>query len=413
MLQPAPVRTRRRTGGLSRVGRAFHVATFYTEGSPNDQGLSLARQASLLRERLTPFCDAFHGYSARRIRESTLADGTSGASAVFAHPPVRGHPNRGLNTVGWGAFKPFVLLHVAERVAAGTDVLFVDCNLHKHWILGAFPALAARTAHWLLDTAGPQHEDVVMPRERVSLTFAHTCSVRSLEAAAARCGGRSLASYTSAQANRVAVRTGPRAAVLLRLWLDGCVNRTDELVPSAMLPGTHLSHTPEQCVFGLLDACRNGAQPVFFDPFFTTMHAKVVNVSAPHERGWSVTADNLPYFMSRNPPSRIDVGTARGAVLARLHAMRDTAPLAAAAEPSAAAEAHTPWSGARAVAAWRAEAVDVCTVFPRMERCATRALWYVRSGDNRSYVLRKEESRYAAGHAPRPRRRESAMTQNI
>ena len=383
--------------------RGFHAATFYTEGAPNDLGLSLARQASLLRERLEPFCDAFHGYTARRVRESSLADGTSGAHAVFAHPPVKGHPNRGLNTVGWGAFKPFVLLHVAERVAVGTDILFVDCNLHKHWFLGAFPALAARTAHWVLDVVGPQHEDVVMPRERVSLTFAHTCSIRSLEAAAERCG-RSLASYNSAQANRIAVRAGPRAAALLRLWLDGC-NRTDELEPSAMLPGTHLSHTPEQCVFGLIDACRNGAQPVFFDPFFTTMHAKFVNASARRSGGASVTAENLPYFMSRNPPPRIDVDSPRGKVLARLQTMPEAAPpaaeLAAAAEP---ARARRP--GGRAAVAWRAEAVDVCIAFPRIQRdgrdvCATSALWYARSRDNRSFVLRKEESRYAAARRGR------------
>lgn len=363
----------------------FHVVSFFTEGRPHDAGLNLRPQHAKLRAELEPYC-RFHGFSARQLRALRLVDGTTGERAVPAYPAVAGHPNAGLNAVGWGSFKPFVLLAVMERAAPGSVLLYVDSNVDKHWFLGAFGPLLHHTARWLLEVAG--HEDVAMPRERASLTFAHTCSRAAIHGAEARCGGRRLAHLHSAQANRIAVRAGPRAALLLRLWLNATL-RVEEMVPSAMLPGTHVKHTPEQCAFGLLDACRNGPSSVFFDPFFTRLHAKstVPDAAEPSKKRWRSGArragrggelhsgETLRVFMSRAPPNRIEIGTERGSVLARLAANPD-------------------WWGNRS---WpRGRWVDACLAFPRTPKCASHALMYARHRDDETFVLRREVPRAAS-----------------
>jgi hypothetical protein len=143
----------------------FHVATFYTEGPPHDKGLSLRLSFELLRTAFEPWCASFHGYSVRRIRALSLRDGTPGRLYAKEFSPVSGHlnyPNTGYNTIGFGAFKPFIVLHVLEQLAVGDYLYFTDCNVLKHWNLQAFPNLAAITTRWLLAAYG--HEDVASAR---------------------------------------------------------------------------------------------------------------------------------------------------------------------------------------------------------------------------------------------------------
>ena len=98
-------------------GERFHVATVYSEGPPHDKGLSLRAPHNLLRATFSSWCDAFHGYSIRRVRKLQLSDGTRGTTYTKEFSRVAGYlkyPNTGYNAIGFGAFKPFVILHVFE-----------------------------------------------------------------------------------------------------------------------------------------------------------------------------------------------------------------------------------------------------------------------------------------------------------
>ena len=326
--------------------RGFHVVTFHTEGPPADRGLSLGRQAEAWRTAFEPEATV-HVFTARSVRGLFLRDGRSGADAVREYPPVSGHPNTGLNAVGWGAFKPFVLLYVLEaRARRGDTLLYVDSNVWKHFQLGYFASLALETSTWLLAHFGADHGDVVMPRERASLRFRHVCSVRALDAAAARCGGRRLDNLTSAVANRIAVRAGARSRRTLSRWLDATL-RIDEMAPGPMAAGA-MWHTPEQCAFGLEDACAHGAVPIYFRWFFTKRHAQFTH-------NFSQPAPALPTYGTGSLPARIDASSRGGATFAALSellALRTGASNAS------------------------ARSLDGCLVMPKGHRCKTHAAVY-------------------------------------
>ena len=265
-----PTRRRRAATGPPTE---FHCATFYTEGPPHDKGLSLRPSVRILHAAFKPWCARFHSYSVRRVRSAQLRDGTPGSSYAREYSPVSGHlnyPNTGYNTIGFGAFKPFIILHVLERIAPGAYLYFSDCNVYKHWNLQAFPNLAEETTRWLLEAYG--HEDVAMPRENPSMTHRYICSARALSAAERECGGRDLASLPSPHSNRIAVRNTARAVGLMRMWLNATQDDATYL-PAPTRPGGRW-HTPEQCSFGLIDGCRHGKDEVWFEYFYTRHHAR-------------------------------------------------------------------------------------------------------------------------------------------
>lgn len=234
---------------------AFHVASFFSEGPPHDKGLPVRAQYEHLREAFIHWCDGWHGYSPRRLRTSVLVDGTRGADYVREYSAVAGYlnyPNTGYNAIGFGAFKPFIVLHVLERLKLGDTLLFMDCNVFKHWNLVAFPEVAAQTTRWLIDTHG--HEDVAMPRENPATKHVHICSTKALDAAEATCNATwfsSLAQLPSPHSNRLAVRSSAASAALMRLWLRA-TQLEETYLPSPVRPGGRW-HTPEQCSFGLIE----------------------------------------------------------------------------------------------------------------------------------------------------------------
>jgi hypothetical protein len=204
----------------------FHVVSVYTQGAPHDRGLPLAEQAAALRSLVAPHCERFHALSVSEVRKLQLSDGTAGAqytrdftrSAWAARTEL---PNPGVASVGFWAYKPFVLLWVLEQLAREGDVaLYLDCNLAKHWRLGAFPHLMRVTARWLLESAGAASSGVGIALENGATTLLQICSARAIRGAEAnkRCDGRSLRSTLSPHANRVAARKGA-AEGALRAWL--------------------------------------------------------------------------------------------------------------------------------------------------------------------------------------------------
>lgn len=309
---------------MSRVPPPLVVATFYSEGPPHDKGLALSRQYQHLANAFAGHCDQFHGFSVRQVRSLHLKDGTRGANYVREYSAVAGYlryPNTGYNTIGFGAFKPFIILYVLERLQeqgqlggdlAASNVLFMDCNVLKHWNLAAYAPLAAQTTEWLLRYYGK--EGVAMPRENPSTRHEHICSDAALSGMESRwsaaCGGAvaegvpstELAHLPSPHSNRLAVRAkDPEAAAFLRLWLAASHNES-EYLPSPVRPGGRW-HTPEQCSYGLIDACRHGRSELWFEYFFTPKHARLFNL-VQRPLGGEAAAP-IPVARTRTPPEHI------------------------------------------------------------------------------------------------------------
>ena len=143
----------------------------------------------------------------------------------YCNSLVLPQPNTGYNTIGFGAFKPFIILHVLQRLTPNAHLLFLDCNVLKHWNLAAYAPLAGATTAWLLRVAG--REGVAMPRENPSTRHGHICSAAALSGMEARwesdCDStkgwtaRDLAALPSPHSNRIAVRAevSPQG---LNLW---------------------------------------------------------------------------------------------------------------------------------------------------------------------------------------------------
>jgi hypothetical protein len=176
-----------------------------------------------------------------------------------------------------------------------------------------------------------------MPCENAALRLKHICSLKALRGARQRCGGASLGHLPSTHSNRFIAEAGTPAERALRAWMQAGL-RLDELVPSEMQQrGTW--HTPEQCTFGLLNACSNGgsaAGQVYFDWFFTRSHARPCDAAAAARAGFlahgATNASSsappldaraqfalpLQTFLRRVVPGRIETNSSHGRVLTAL-----------------------------------------------------------------------------------------------
>ena len=338
----------------------FHVATFYSEGPPHDKGLALRQPYELLRSAFKGWCRRFHGYSLRRVRKLVLHDGTAGAVYTKEFSSVAGYlryPNTGYNAIGFGAFKPFIVLHLLEQVLRpGQLLLFMDCNVLKHWNLAAYPQLAAETTRWFLDVHG--NEGVAQPRENPATRHVHICSKIALDAAEGACGHKDLASLPSPHSNRIAIRAGTQAAHLMRLWLNA-TQREDEYLPSSTRPGGRW-HTPEQCSFGLIDGCRHGPSFLWFEYFFTPLHARWFGSgAAPAHRSSTallpMREETLHVARARTPPHAIAIDHRWGKALTTVSA-------ALARSGTGSAVVHSSLNAKQTALQRR---VDACLVFPR------------------------------------------------
>jgi hypothetical protein len=103
------------------------IVTFHSEGPPHDEGLSLEPQAATLRHIAEELGVGFEAYTPRRLREL-------GAGAV-----VRSYPesfklelNPGYHKIGFGAWKPFIILHELSKRNEGDIVFYMDANIIKY-----------------------------------------------------------------------------------------------------------------------------------------------------------------------------------------------------------------------------------------------------------------------------------------
>ena len=109
-------------------------------------------------------------------------------------------------------------------------------------------------------TRGRAFDGIVMPCENGALQLRHVCSLRTLRGARRRCGdkrgGIPLAELPSTHSNRLVALAGRPAERALHRWMNAGLH-IDDMLPSEMEDKGRW-HTPEQCVFGLIHACREG-----------------------------------------------------------------------------------------------------------------------------------------------------------
>ena len=135
-------------------------------------------------------------------------------------------------------------------------------------------ALSLALPHPAAATRGKAFDGVVMPCENGALQLRHVCSLRALRGARRRCGdkrgGIPLESLPSTHSNRLVAVAGRPAERAFHSWMNAG-RHIDDMLPSEMADKGRW-HTPEQCVFGLIHACRDGG---------TARYAEVVNAEAP------------------------------------------------------------------------------------------------------------------------------------
>ena len=219
-------------------------------------------------------------YSVRRIRGEKLRDGTPGHLFAKEFSKSRWLFELSKHRLQYDWFRRVqALYHPARaRAAVGGRVpLLYRLQRAQALNLQAFPNLAAQTTKWLLAAYG--HEDVAMPREKsVDDAPLHLLRARALDAAERSCGGIDLASMPSPHSNRIAIRNTAKAANLMRLWLNATQDEGTYL-PAPTRKGGRW-HTPEQCSFGLIDACRHGRDEVWFEYFYTRHHARLLDLGS-------------------------------------------------------------------------------------------------------------------------------------
>lgn len=220
----------------------MHMITFHTE--------DMRAAAGALRQTFTPYVASFTAWTPQSVRDSGGGHLVRTSSHKLLH-------NKGLNDIGYGAFKPWILLRELDRVTSGAVVVYRDANVFKYPGYLRSPQQLADVVELALQRAGA---DVFMPAHVTAtgcrgLPLAVHCKTHVVR----ELGGNLSAvvrDFPLLRANLIAVRNTPRARRLLHEWLDA-VQRQDWMAPVPD-PGPHdprfLYHTPEQCLFSILAA---------------------------------------------------------------------------------------------------------------------------------------------------------------
>lgn len=269
---------------------AVHLITFYTEGKPHDGGLDLRAVLVNFSKFVGMHFSSFRAWSRRKVAEVA-------PHVVQAIPSMPLQLNPGLNAIGYGAFKPWLLLDALKRVGRGEIVMFHDANVKKYPVYAQHGAGYPAMARFVLDNLGA---DVYMPMCNPSTNFlAQFCKaqvVRELGAgfflpkgtveARPRLGWRKflapanrpvvaddyaraqaratpeqrtkmneLFAYPLLNAHVVLARKSDAAVALLQEWLDAALH-LEWMAPLPNLAPHPLYHwhTPEQAVFSVIAA---------------------------------------------------------------------------------------------------------------------------------------------------------------
>lgn len=104
----------------------IYFLTFCTEGEPFDLGKNLSSNARKIKLLLTPFFDDVIIYTPRTLKECE-------GSENFCNLHEGGFSlNPGLNTIGCGDFKSFIIDKTLSEIDEGDLLMYHDCNFLKY-----------------------------------------------------------------------------------------------------------------------------------------------------------------------------------------------------------------------------------------------------------------------------------------
>lgn len=103
------------------------VVTFFTHGPPQDEGARLEAQSLVIERLVRDLGHRFSAYSPQRIREV-------GAERLLKRYPdeYRLPNNWAANTLGFYAWKPYIILDAMKDLSDGDTLFYMDGNLEKY-----------------------------------------------------------------------------------------------------------------------------------------------------------------------------------------------------------------------------------------------------------------------------------------
>tara|TARA_B100000035_G_C20991892_1_gene550556 strand:+ start:200 stop:1333 length:1134 start_codon:yes stop_codon:yes gene_type:complete len=133
----------------------FNLVSFYSEGYPNDNGLSLSENKDILISNAINHFNKISIYTPKILRELNLG------AYVKEHTNSGLVTNKGMSKIGFCAWKPKIILLELEKMNYGDILIYRDCNIIKYPVLANYDNIK-NIAEYILDTI---NFDFFVPRE--------------------------------------------------------------------------------------------------------------------------------------------------------------------------------------------------------------------------------------------------------
>jgi len=104
----------------------IYFLSFCTEGFPYDEGYDITKSAYDIRKNLKTFFTDILIYTPRTLKE------IPGSESFCNLHPGEFLLNPGLNKLGCGDFKAFLIDHTLRQIPEGSIVIYHDCNFEKY-----------------------------------------------------------------------------------------------------------------------------------------------------------------------------------------------------------------------------------------------------------------------------------------
>ena len=136
----------------------INFVSFYTEGHPKDDGINLSDAKNILREKNNYIVDNQFFYTKNQLYSNPE---TRYLVNTFNEEQINGM-NYKLNTVGFGRYKPYIILEELKKVNFGDIIFFRDCNVIKYPDILCDIENSVYTINYILNTI---HTSIYVPIE--------------------------------------------------------------------------------------------------------------------------------------------------------------------------------------------------------------------------------------------------------
>jgi hypothetical protein len=190
----------------------LHFVTFYSQGEPYDNALSLEKEKETLIDQLSKYVDSWSAISCHDLKSNPE---TEIYARSFQETALRNHKT---NEIGFLRWKPYIILRELEKLDDGDIVFYRDCNVSKYKdILYGIPDIR-NTINSILEYC---ETDFFAPIESF-LRFKMNLCVKQ-EVFDYFNLGRNNENYL-VNASVIIVRKSEQSVRLLKLWLEACMN---------------------------------------------------------------------------------------------------------------------------------------------------------------------------------------------